>query len=563
MKKIMTLTAGAALLLLPSCIQEFEPQQVIVTEDQASSAPGAYENFVNSLTSSVAGQWVFDTPKYRQPNDFGYPSLILMREMTGNDMVAVGGGYNWFQTWYTSDVTLAPIYLNCQYPWTYYYSQIKNCNTVLNLAGENPSDIHKAGAGMAHAWRAFYYLDLAQMFCPVSYAQDKTAPTVPIVSNDMSISGASNNPRATYEDMMKFILADLDNAERFLSDYSRRSKEEPDMSVVNGLRARVYLLMEDWVNAEKYAKEAQKGYTVMTGAEYNNKVNGFNNANSNNAWLWCCTFKKDDACMVPGGNHSWGSWMINELPNDGQTGYGYYSKYGAGNYIDYHLYQTIPASDTRKQCYVDFEIDKKTTATDVIKALAAYSDVPEYVFNSGNAVRSNTNGANAWGGMPLKFRGRDGNHTNNQEAYCVDVPLMRVEEMVLIEAEAAGRQDENRGKALLETFAKTRDENYVYGKHNDAYNNSSTSPFINEIWWQRRVEFWGEGLAMFDIKRLNKGIIRSYAGTNHVDGYRWNTNEPPQWMTFCIVQTETNNNSACTNNPTPIAPKGNSPEHAW
>ena len=497
MKKIMTLTAGAALLLLPSCIQEFEPQQVIVTEDQASSAPGAYENFVNSLTSSVAGQWVFDTPKYRDPNDFGYPSLILMREMTGNDMVAVGGRYNWFQTWYTS------------------------------------------------------------------YAQDKTAPTVPIVSNDMSISGASNNPRATYEDMMKFILADLDNAERFLSDYSRRSKEEPDMSVVNGLRARVYLLMEDWVNAEKYAKEAQKGYTVMTGAEYNNKVNGFNNANSNNAWLWCCTFKKDDACMVTGGNHSWGSWMINELPNDGQTGYGYYSKYGAGNYIDYHLYQTIPASDTRKQCYVDFEIDKKTTATDVIKALAAYSDVPEYVFNSGNAVRSNTNGANAWGGMPLKFRGRDGNHTNNQEAYCVDVPLMRVEEMVLIEAEAAGRQDENRGKALLETFAKTRDENYVYGKHNDAYNNSSTSPFINEIWWQRRVEFWGEGLAMFDIKRLNKGIIRSYAGTNHVDGYRWNTNEPPQWMTFCIVQTETNNNSACTNNPTPIAPKGNSPEHAW
>ena len=79
MKKIMTLTAGAALLLLPSCIQEFEPQQVIVTEDQASSAPGAYENFVNSLTSCVAGQWVFDTPQYRKPNVFGYPSLILMR----------------------------------------------------------------------------------------------------------------------------------------------------------------------------------------------------------------------------------------------------------------------------------------------------------------------------------------------------------------------------------------------------------------------------------------------------------------------------------------------------
>lgn len=563
MKKILTLTAGA-LLLLPSCMQEFQPQSSTVTEDQAANAPGSYENFVSALSSSVAGQFTFSGSSYQKPNDFGYPSLILMREVMGNDMVAVGGGYNWFSSWYQSSVTLAPIYLNCQYPWTYYYGQIKNCNTVLSLAGENPSELHKTGAGMAHAWRAFYYLDLAQMFCPTSYGQDKTAPTVPIVSETMSMGDAANNPRATYEQMMAFILADLDKAETYLTGYSRTSKELPDVSVVNGLRARVYLLMEDWANAEKYAKEAQKGYTVMTGDQYNDKVNGFNDANANNAWMLCCTFKKDDACMVyQDGNHSWGSWMINELPNVGNDGYGYYSKYGAGNYIDYHLYQTIPATDARKKCYVDFKVDQSTTAQQVVAALAEYSDVPEYVFTSGNAVGSNTNGANAWGGMPLKFRCKGGNHTTNLDAWCVDVPLMRVEEMVLIEAEAAARQDENRGKTILENFAKTRDEKFEYGKHNDAYNNTSTPAIINEIWWQRRVEFWGEGLAMFDVKRLNKGIIRSYAGTNHVNGYRWNTNEPPQWMTFCIVQTETNNNPACTNNPTPIAPTGNSPEHTW
>lgn len=561
MKKILTITAGA-LLLLPSCIQEFQPQSSTVTEDQASNAPGAYDNFVGALGSSVAGQFAF--PSYSQPNDFGYPSLMLMREETGNDMVAVGGGYNWFSTWYQSAVTLAPIYLNCQYPWTYYYGQIKNCNTVLSLAGENPSELHRSGAGLALAWRAFYYLDLAQMFSQYSYGQDKTTPTVPIITEQTSMDDAANNPRATYEEMMTFILSDLDKAEDYLSDYTRTSKENPDLSVVNGLRARVYLLMEDWANAEKYAKEAQKGYTVMTGAEYNDKVNGFNDANVNNAWMLCCTFKKDDACMVyQSGNHSWGSWMINELPNSGQEGYGYYSKYGAGNYIDYHLYQSIPATDARKACYVDFSVDNSRTVQEVLNGLAPYTDVPEYVFNSGNAVASNTNGANAWGGMPLKFRAKNGNHTTNQDAWCVDVPLMRVEEMVLIEAEAAARQDENRGKTILENFAKTRDPQFVYGKHNDAYNNSSTPAIINEIWWQRRVEFWGEGLAMYDIKRLNKGIIRSYAGTNHVDGYRWNTNQPPQWMTFCIVQTETNNNPACTNNPTPIAPEGNSPEYTW
>ena len=76
---------------------------------------------------------------------------------------------------------------------------------------------------------------------------------------------------------------------------------------------------------------------------------------------------------------------------------------------------------------------------------------------------------------------------------------------------------------------------------------------------------------MFDIKRLDKGIIRSYANTNHPEGYRWNYggygindgNVHPNWMDFCIVQTETNYNVACTNNPTPLMPTSDSPEHAW
>lgn len=530
-----------------------------MTVDQAANAPGSYENFVSALSSSVAGQFVFDSR--RQPNDFGYPSLMLMRDVTGQDIVA-GVTNNWFSFWYECSVSLAPIYLNCQYPWTYYYGQIKNCNTVLSLAGENPSDLHKAGAGMARAWRALYYLDLAQMFAPRTYGEDKTAPTVPIVTNETDPNAAANNPRATYEAMMQFILSDLDAAETLLQGFSRSTKEVPDLSVVYGLRARAYLIMEDWVNAEKYAKLAQQGYTVMTGEQYTDRINGFNDANYTNSWMLCCSFKKDDACMVnQRGNNSWGSWMITELPYDS---YGYYTTYGQCNFIDYHLYQTIPATDARKKCYIDFSIDRLGTPSAQLSALSAYSDVPELVYGTALNIGSDAGQRGALlGGMPLKFRAKGGNHTTNLDAYCVDVPMMRVEEMVLIEAEAAGRQDEARGKNILENFAKTRDPNYVYGSHNEAYNNASTSPFVNEIWWQRRVEFWGEGISMFDIKRLNKGIIRSYANTNHNNGYRWNTNNPPQWMTFCIVGTEADNNTAIINNPTPIAPTGNSPEHAW
>ena len=146
--------------------------------------------------------------------------------------------------------------------------------------------------------------------------------------------------------------------------------------------------------------------------------------------------------------------------------------------------------------------------------------------------------------------------------------------MKLIEAEAVGMQPgrEAEGIALLTAFAQQRDPNYVYGEHNESYGNTSTSAFQNEIWWQRRVEFWGEGLSLWDIKRLNKAVIRSYAGTNHLEGMRWNStdatdraegNNYPSAMNFCIVQSETNYNTACTNNPAPQQPAQDSPEYKW
>jgi hypothetical protein len=171
--------------------------------------------------------------------------------------------------------------------------------------------------------------------------------------------------------------------------------------------------------------------------------------------------------------------------------------------------------------------------------------------------------------MELKYRPQAGMYDTKYTAWVVAVPLMRVEEMKLIEAEAAGMQDLARGQQLLTEFAQTRDPNYIYGKHQDAYGNESTSEFQNEVWWQRRVELWGEGFSTFDMKRLNKAVIRNYANTNHVKGYKWNFENQkdgclyPKWMNLCIVQSETNYNYACTNNETPDAPEDDSEVFTW
>ena len=155
---------------------------------------------------------------------------------------------------------------------------------------------------------------------------------------------------------------------------------------------------------------------------------------------------------------------------------------------------------------------------EAIAALSAYTKHPDWIYET-NAGNNNPNG-----GTNFKFRtaGGEAGRNNQYIGFVAAVPMMRVEEMYLIEAEAAGRQNEAEGIALLTAFAKTRDAEYVYGTHNEAYYNKTTSAFINEIWWQRRIEFWGEGLATKDIKRLQKGVIRSYPGTNHYETNRYN-----------------------------------------
>lgn len=560
MKNIIRIFSIGALglALATSCIKEIDPQSSTVTAGQAANAPGAFDNFVTAITNKLAGSFTYNaTSQY--PIDFGYPTFFLMRDVMGQD-IAVEDGNEWYTTWYGCGTSLGPQYAYCQIPWTYYYGWIKSCNEVISLAGENPDDDKKNGAGIAYAMRAMFYMDMARMFAQETYAKNKEAITVPLVLESTSLNDLASNPRATNEVMWAQILSDLDKAETYIADYKRDNVYTPDLSVVYGLKARAYLTMEDWANAEKYAHQAQSGYTAMSESEFTSRTAGFNTPNG--SWMFGLTYQATDANILNNdGDSSWGSQMIIEVS---ASGCGYAANYGTPKRIDYHLYQSIPASDFRKKSFIDFGIDN-LDKEEAIAALSEYSDVPEGIITT---AESTTSGI--VGGLEVKFRPKDGEHSNQYAAFTVAVPLMRVEEMMLIEAEAAGMQSESRGIQLLTAFAQTRDSGYTYGTHTETYGSSYANTFQNEVWWQRRVELWGEGFAMFDIKRLDKGVIRSYAGTNHPESYRWNyggygTNKGiyPNWMDFCIVQTETNYNTACENNPTPLKPTSDSEAYVW
>lgn len=565
MKKIFQFASMAALSLatLTGCIKEIDPQTSTVTIDQAASAPGSFDNFVAAITNTMAGKFVYSGSN-QTPYDYGYPSFFLMRDVMGQDIVLEDASNEWYTTWYTCGTGLGPLYAVCQYPWTYFYGWIKSCNDVIKMAGAEPTSDQYYGVGLAYAMRAMFYMDMARMFAQRTYAVDPQAETVPLVLETTSEDALANNPRATNEVMWAQIMSDLDQAEVYLADYQRADKYEVDLSVVYGLKARAYLTMEDWANAQTYAERAMIGYTMLTTDQYLSRTDGFNAPDNNNSWMFAVRFRSDDPCILNNdADSSWGAQMIIEVS---ESGCGYAANYGSPKRIDYHLYQTIPDTDIRKQCYVDFAIDDMDQA-DANAALSAYSDVPEGILTTAAATTSGV-----VGGLEVKFRPAGGEHKNQYVAFTVSVPLMRVEEMMLIQAEAAGMQNEAQGIQLLTSFAQQRDPNYEYGHHvNDTYGSTYATGFQNEVWWQRRVELWGEGFATYDIKRFDKGIIRSYAGTNHPQGYRWNFggydvntgNTHPNWMDWCIVGTETDYNYACTNNPTPIMPTSDSPEYAW
>ncbi|MEG1692502.1 MAG: RagB/SusD family nutrient uptake outer membrane protein [Bacteroidales bacterium] len=99
--------------------------------------------------------------------------------------------------------------------------------------------------------------------------------------------------------------------------------------------------------------------------------------------------------------------------------------------------------------------------------------------------------------------------TNNKfkatQAWLSDNPYMRASEMVLIEAEALAHQGKGGAAAsVLSELMSKRDETW-----------SKSSVTVEDVFLQKRLELWGEGVIFYDYLRLKKGINRNYPGSNH------------------------------------------------
>ncbi len=531
--KILVFAAlGMGVTMLTGCLDETEPQSSTATEKQVTQSSLATEaavlampSYFNNYSESIVDRgWHYP---------FGYGANMYIRDLMTGDMGHsvtnyASHFYYWAQNKFQGDG-----YVFCQYIFNYYYGFVLTINTAISAINVETATERQLGfLGAGYAFRALAYLDLAR--CYEFLPNDKTSNinkdgnnvlnlTVPIVTESMPLEETMNNPRASREDMFNFILSDLDNAEKYIVNLSSTySNTLPDLACVYGLKARLYMWVEDYANAQKYARMAIDNASVnpMTQDDCLDPETGFNTISK---WMWGSQQTKEDD-TVQSGIINWTSWLSNQT-TFGYTGFGETNM--PFNVMDKRMYDRISNTDFRK-------LEFLAPAESPLRALNRIIPGTEELVNTSMPPYAS-----------LKFRPNQGNYGDYNVGAASAYPVMRVEEMYFIEAEAAAHQNPALGKQLVEDFMKTyRDPNFSVGQAAD---------LIDEIVFQKRVELWGEGQTFFDIKRLNMSVTRGYPGTNFYSLARLNTNGRPAWMNFVLIKSEENVNKAVVgwNNPDP------------
>ncbi len=480
-----------------------------LTADQATEAAGKDPDvFLKGVWS-----WLIE---FNDHNAFGVMSANIVYDVMSEDVALPSPGSGWFYYDYQLDYRLEH-WTRSNYFWSVYYTTIAKANEIISLypnGGETAGE--KGLLGQAYALRAWSYDQLIQLFQDYmgdGYVINREAPGVPIIYNaadgktEEEMTAAKG--RNTVGDVVDFATSDFEKAIELLSaGYVRPSgsagKNYIDLSVAQGLAARHYLLLGEWQKAADAAAAARAGY-----AQRNQKAlfDGFMDVTASDV-MWGYDHNSESATAFA----SYHSHMSN-------LNAGYAGLNSPAMCIDARLYSYIPADDYRKELFLGQYgwTDTKTVTVTQADAdagkeyvLVNQQDDGSYEFEKVAAadvvgttfdnVRSNPSAGSAVAYANLKFG------ANGAQWADMDYIYMRAAEMVLIEAEAYARLDNNAQAAIvLAELMTNRQPGW-----------SATSVTLEEILLQRRIELWGEGFAFHDMKRNNLGINRQYEGSNHL-----------------------------------------------
>lgn len=563
-KKTILFVTAAASLLLTGCVKEVFPSNGTLTDDQVKDYPVSMlidGIAVSMMSANTAGFY----STYGDQTDFGIPSIHLRTEYMLEDIVSVGNrNYNQFNT-YVADLYMSADYQYCSYFWACYYMWIKGANDVIGKIDPKTEDAEEQKVlAQAYTFRAMFYLDLARLYLPLENPSetgyqvygDIIGLTVPKVTEKTTEQDAINNPRVPWLEMYEFILSDLKTAEEYFGGSSDSNYLYPTLGAVYGLYARTYLEIganyeeleynttesrAAYKEAARYAQLAitTSGKTPLTQAQWEDPTTGFNNGASNNSWIWGLSVSTMRIMNIS----NFATYMAPEAT----WGYGCRVLPAINN----KLYEQIPEADFRKHSWLDPNWEEfRTTGNRTYKYDYKFCGDDDDVANFKSYARPYTN---------IKFRPATGEVSNYAVGSCSDHPLMRVEEMYFIMMEATVKSQNTTQSGITELNLPSAPEQleefmnqYRYTDNSYTCEATRVDDFIEEMMLQKRIEFWGEGVLMYDYKRLDLGISRS--SSNFDDRFAFDTQgRSPQWN-IVIPRSEIQSNAGISeyqNNPDP------------
>lgn len=554
---ILQITNLSASVLLTSCLDETFPSSSI-TAGQMQQSESSLEGQNNAMAASVMNYG-------STYSHAAYPALMIWREVYCDQLPVLSPTYDYFanSTSYLGDGQLF-------YDWWYqYYNTIHQANALIALV--NPSTASETTLrylGNALGYRAWCYLEASQlweykrtgvaMLDQQADANELWGLTVPIITDRTSMEQARQNPRAPFYTMFRLINRDLSEAQKYLKGFSREQVNQMNEASICALEARFWLLAgsrfeeseadlatqlqhendndgylalgittadDCYKRAADFAQRAiELGGAPTSREQYFDKKAGFNNAIQ--SWLFGIEMVADD--------NSAASWknFVSFMSSEADFGVAN-TTYQAIRLCDADLFKQISTSDWRRLTWI------------------APSDAGN---ESAYEKYETTLTAEEWAKLPslasMKYHPAGGNRTAFKEAAAIDLPIIRVEEMYYILAEAKAHTDGiAAGAQILTDF--TNAYRYTDGSYSIAP--TSMEDLQKEIIKQKRIEFWGEGVVFWDYKRLRHGVKRAYSGSNHPSSYQRNspTGVVARWMNAYIPSNEYLYNKALRRNPDP------------
>ncbi|RVT73092.1 RagB/SusD family nutrient uptake outer membrane protein [Flavobacterium sufflavum] len=147
--------------------------------------------------------------------------------------------------------------------WGDYYNLIRKTNVALeNLGRLGDESLRNRLMGEAYFLRGFIYHELLRLYGMKATGVDPTG--VPLINKSLTLQDDFQIPRSTYDEVVDFIVSDLDKAASMLPKKGQIEAGRATSGAAYALESRVLLYAERWSAAAEAAnKVINKEYTLF------------------------------------------------------------------------------------------------------------------------------------------------------------------------------------------------------------------------------------------------------------------------------------------------------------